>query len=766
MGLTKLQTISLQDNFTNKIPDQVFEALISYTSLTQINLDDNHLTEIPVELEKVENLETLYIRSNDINVLKKSNFKKLSLLDLSCNSIQSVQSIPECVTFLNLSFNLINQLTFSSQILQRLNLAGNNLTELPQGVVFPSLRSLVIPYNKIIDITNIKEFAPNLDLLNASYNLIDKFPELPENITSVYLDNNKLTTIPPLDKYSKLSLLYLFKNEITKIPKLPTTLRDFEIFGNKITEVEAQSSEFSMRSVTLNDNSFTDIPHFANNIYIYSISSNSITQLNVSNLCNTICKLDISSNGIKEVPSDIFLLPNLTQLFMHNNSITSIPDEFSNSKIEYLSISNNPINELPKAPGTLTILYAACCEFNEFPDEILAETKISTLNLSNNKIKSIKLLPTLEKLHMSCNEITNIPELPEKINVIDFSHNQISSFELKGTHNSLTEIDLSHNKLTNFTISERYPLLTILKIAYNLELSSLDLTNIPYLDFLDINHTKIKLTKEELERPFTEVVVNKIENVTTPSTKYFDCVNVGYAEMKGSRSEMEDSLIIRQIKEPNIEIYAVIDGHGGTDTARYVAFQLPKIIINGLKDGKLSNISEKVKNSIETTVKHLKERKFRDGATMALVVKHGNTIVCANIGDSRALLIEEDGKAEHLLHDHKPYLRDEIERIRTEKGDVRDNRTDGILAISRSIRDFEVRGVTAEPDIVQIEIGENVNRLVLACDGVFDVMSVEEVGMIVESEEDPSLAAYKVRNAAFAKNSYDNISVIVVDLKP
>ena len=52
----------------------------------------------------------------------------------------------------------------------------------------------------------------------------------------------------------------------------------------------------------------------------------------------------------------------------------------------------------------------------------------------------------------------------------------------------------------------------------------------------------------------------------------------------------------------------------------------------------------------------------------------------------------------------------------------------------------------------------------MACDGVFDVISNEKVGQIVLTEQSAPVAASKLRNAAYAMQSEDNISVIVVDL--
>jgi len=53
--------------------------------------------------------------------------------------------------------------------------------------------------------------------------------------------------------------------------------------------------------------------------------------------------------------------------------------------------------------------------------------------------------------------------------------------------------------------------------------------------------------------------------------------------------------------------------------------------------------------------------------------------------------------------------------------------------------------------------------LILACDGLWDVVSDEEAVDIVIKAKNPEDAAVKLRNRALHSNSKDNISVLVID---
>ena len=107
-------------------------------------------------------------------------------------------------------------------------------------------------------------------------------------------------------------------------------------------------------------------------------------------------------------------------------------------------------------------------------------------------------------------------------------------------------------------------------------------------------------------------------------------------------------------------------------------------------------------------------------------------IICANAGDSRAVLSKK-GKAKDLSVDHKPDTPSEKRRIERANGFVEESRVNGMLALSRSIGDFEYKGnsilkaedqiITAFPDITVEKIMNDSDFIICACDGIWDCMS-------------------------------------------
>lgn len=110
-------------------------------------------------------------------------------------------------------------------------------------------------------------------------------------------------------------------------------------------------------------------------------------------------------------------------------------------------------------------------------------------------------------------------------------------------------------------------------------------------------------------------------------------------------------------------------------------------------------------------------------------------IVCANSGDSRCVL-GTNKMAIGLSEDHKPYDDNERRRIEAAGGTVQWKRVDGDLAVSRALGDFQYKQrddlpdtqqkVTFLPDITTHLRTPEDDVLLLACDGLWDVMSNSE----------------------------------------
>lgn len=135
----------------------------------------------------------------------------------------------------------------------------------------------------------------------------------------------------------------------------------------------------------------------------------------------------------------------------------------------------------------------------------------------------------------------------------------------------------------------------------------------------------------------------------------------------------------------------------------------------------------------------LPEHKIQAGCTAVVAMIRDGKVYVANAGDSRAVLCR-GGTAVPLSNDHKPAHETEKNRIEAAGGFLSDIggvcRVNGNLNLSRAIGDLKYKGntdlepkdqiITAHPDIMCETIGPEDEFLLLACDGVWDVMSNQE----------------------------------------
>ncbi|XVF35366.1 hypothetical protein REPUB_Repub18cG0139400 [Reevesia pubescens] len=178
------------------------------------------------------------------------------------------------------------------------------------------------------------------------------------------------------------------------------------------------------------------------------------------------------------------------------------------------------------------------------------------------------------------------------------------------------------------------------------------------------------------------------------------------------------------------------------------------------------------------------------GTTAVIVLKQGEDLVIANLGDSRAVLgkTTENGiKAVQLTTDLKPGLPSEAERIRNCNGRVLALKEEPHiqrvwlphedspgLAMSRAFGDFLLKnhGVIAIPDIFYHHVTPNDQFIVLATDGVWDVLNNNQVASIVMEAESEQTAARAVVEAAtaswkrkFPSSKVDDCTVVCLFLQ-
>ncbi|KAF4650847.1 hypothetical protein FOL46_000693, partial [Perkinsus olseni] len=254
------------------------------------------------------------------------------------------------------------------------------------------------------------------------------------------------------------------------------------------------------------------------------------------------------------------------------------------------------------------------------------------------------------------------------------------------------------------------------------------------------------------------------------------------------RRTMEDAHIFHPSAAPPLgprtALVAVLDGHGGSRTALDIVLdQLPAIIGDEMR-GHPPGVSGSRRKSIKAAMigafarmdQELRPCAWQNGLTATVLLikrqkdKKSNkdccTVICANVGDSRAILVAPSGRLTRLTQDHRPTSNAaETDRVVNNGGVVLFGRVGGQLAVSRALGDWCLKndGVISEPSVsVKREVVQG-SIVVAASDGVWDVLGDEEVATFVSmhiNEEDVAeklVVIHRPADERFSDNVYFGI---------
>jgi len=292
----------------------------------------------------------------------------------------------------------------------------------------------------------------------------------------------------------------------------------------------------------------------------------------------------------------------------------------------------------------------------------------------------------------------------------------------------------------------------------------------------------------------------------------------GMAESIGPRKTMEDRTTVFGDFRPQREnaeydsgrhaaFFAVYDGHGGSGTADKLKQRLHKNIFGSASYA--TDLETAFMDACEKTDRDLLQEDYNlmckqqsdfekglgkglttqtfSGSTAVFAViskKYGSresAIFVGNVGDCRAVLCSgPDGVARDLTQDHKPSNKDEQERVEQAGGYIHNGRLNGVLAVSRSFGDINhkvfppqlslwtCQQLISRPDITTLKILPAHEFMILACDGLWDVLSSQQAVNYVRRRlfvhGDVQRASQDLIKKALEYGSVDNVSAVIVCL--
>lgn len=235
------------------------------------------------------------------------------------------------------------------------------------------------------------------------------------------------------------------------------------------------------------------------------------------------------------------------------------------------------------------------------------------------------------------------------------------------------------------------------------------------------------------------------------------------------RSEMQDVTVVEPSFGPDgsRSLVAVFDGHGGADGSKLASDFVVQAVGNEIGRRDPREIFEDAFTASDMVFEG--DSVMFQGTTALVVVleRLGDVklLHLANVGDSRALLASTTSDPMIIHPLHTPDNAVEVERITTSGGFVARGKVNGMVSVTRSLGNLPMKEIVlSDPFVTTITLTGTETWLVLACDGVYDVMSPESVVAACSRAASAQQAAEAVVKEAIDLGSTDNVSVITVKL--
>ena len=263
-------------------------------------------------------------------------------------------------------------------------------------------------------------------------------------------------------------------------------------------------------------------------------------------------------------------------------------------------------------------------------------------------------------------------------------------------------------------------------------------------------------------------------------------MNIYSISKKGKRDQNEDYETIfincdgKNTSSQKINLFGIYDGHGGKYVSKFLSEKIPPYFKNLNTTYPLSG--RYVRHVFKEIQENL-EKNHRDsceccGSTCLLAIDYIHDkkrfIDVINLGDCRCI-ISRGNKAHVITYDHKPNWPDEKERIKKIGGEIYYDGVDwriGDLSVSRAFGDLDNKPyISCIPDVFRYKISKKDQFMILACDGLWDVMESQEVvNFVINNCYDMEYnrinkkinIARLLADHAIQKGSTDNITIIVV----
>ena len=612
-------------------------------------------------------------------------------------------------------------------------------------------------------------------------------------IGNIINENNNIQIINNINNINK--------NEINKnIQNENETKKIENIHNNENNYIKTVHTINTMNNLNLNINNRINILNNYNQINNIGneqannnkVLNNNFNNINKNNNFNNTIQMKNNNNNINNLNNKGILRQNV--ISRNQNVQKNVPNSntFNKTVSHIQNFINNPLmKNQEQNTNIISNQQRNTLAYNNFPQYVQTNNNINKIN-QNQQINNF--IP--QGISNTNNINNNINSNINNNNNINSNNNNINSNINNNNNNNI------NNNINNINI-ESQRLTQIPSNFQNNKIFSQNEISVPPVHYLNnqnnqniynlnenhiFNQTLNKninlINKEnniQKEEKLNEIINGNDVNITYNKfdasgwVKNYGILTLPGKDISGNQKTNQDSFVfktnINKIK--NFNIFGVLDGHGpeGHFVSKFAAEFIPSLLSN---HPEIRNLKE-----TEKVYKKLKDNNFKiitktfieadnqlkkvsfdateSGCTCVLVIHIGSHIICANTGDSRAIVVHDNLGQNNLDFfqgiplsiDFKPEIPEEANRIIMNGGEVRQMKDEfgGMvgpyrvwvkggnypgLAMSRSIGDLKGKqiGVIPDPGILEYELSEKTKYIVACSDGVWEFLNNENVSDI------------------------------------
>lgn len=410
---------------------------------------------------------------------------KMGLTDTVFTEISQLYSLDS----LSLADNSISNITALSNMggLVTLNLSNNNIQDLMPLATLTGLRTLYLDNNPVTDLSALC-CLPNLTSLSLKG--VD-ISQAQLEALSKSLPNCAIHTDTSADKDQDISFGGVtFKADVTEL----------DLSGMGLRDISALSACQQLVKLNLSDNQISDLSTLMNLPMLewLDISGNQVTDLRPLMGIARLTYVDASGNAISST-TPLSMMNGLKELYLDNNPIRDFSGLRKVKSLEVLGLGGTGLtDEDMDYLKNLTLLTDLNLEENEaLTGEAVdaLQQKLATCNISRSQlaynidIDGQQVLSTATELDLSgcgISDIAGLASLPslEKLNLSRNSISNLYILQLTESRRTIRELNLSGNLIEDITPLASLTGVEVLDLSNNSISSELPLMNLKTLKTL------------------------------------------------------------------------------------------------------------------------------------------------------------------------------------------------------------------------------------------------------------------------------------------